>query len=179
MSFTNWAPYVRRFLLVLTISVVAVFLISEIGIRLQHENSTRAPQTVELTIPAGTAAKVEAGLEPPDIPSEMVFVLGDVLLVHNQDSVAHTLGPLLMPPGASASMPLDQAANLALSCSFTTSQYLGLDVKPPTTLSTRLVALAFAVPPTAAMFYLYSFLAFPLKVPAESQQGKAEIAPKE
>lgn len=179
MSSANLAPYIRRLLLVLVISTVAVFLVSEIGIRLQHENSARAPQTVELTIPAGTAAKVEAGIEPPDIPSEMVFVLGDVLLVNNMDSVGHSLGLLFIPPGASASMPLDQADNLALSCSFTKSQYLGLDVKPPTTLSTRLVALAFTVPSTAAMFYLYSFLAFPPKVPAESQQGKEEIAPKE
>lgn len=163
------APYARRLAVVLVISTLLVFIISEAGIRLQNESSARAPQTVELTIPSGTASKVEAGLEPPGIPDEMSFVLGDVLLVHNKDVVGHSLGPLLIPPGTNASMPLDQAENLALSCSFTASNYLGLDVKPPTTLNTRLVALAFAVPPTTAMLYVYSLLTFPLKAAVETK----------
>jgi len=169
MTSASYVLYVRRLAVVLAVSALGVFLISEAGIRLQNESSARASQTVELTIPSGTASKIEAGLEPPGIPVEMSFVLGDVLLVHNQDSVGHSLGPLLIPPGVSASMPLDQADNLALSCSFTASKYLGLDISPPTTLSTRLLALAFAVPPTAAMLFVYSLLAFPLKLPGESK----------
>lgn len=157
-------------MIVLVVSTLAVIVISEVGIRLQRENSARAPKTVELTIPAGTASKVEAGLEAPGIPNEMTFVLGDVLLVHNLDKVGHSLGPLLIPPGAKASMPLDQADNLSLSCSFTASNYLGLDIIPPTTLSTRLTALGFAVPPTAAMVYVYSLLAFPIKSAKESKE---------
>lgn len=163
MTFTDLLPYLKRLLLVLAVSTSAVWLISEIGIRLQGESAARPPQTVELVIPAGTAAQVESGEDPPGIPDEVAFVLGDVLLVRNLDQVAHTLGPLLIPPGSSASMPLDQADNLALTCSFKPSQYLGLDIKPPTTLSTRLIALLFAVPPTAAMLYVYSLLAFPFK----------------
>jgi hypothetical protein len=36
-------------------------------------------------------------------------------------------------------------------------------VKPPTTLRTRLLGIAFAAPPTAAMLFVYSLIVFPLK----------------
>jgi len=172
MSKKMLSPYLRRLAVVLLISTLAVFLISEIGIRLQNESSARPAQTVELVIPEGSAAKVEAGLDPPGIPAEMTFVLGDVLLVKNEDSVGHSLGPLLIPPGSQASMPLDRADNLAVSCSFSASKYLGLDISPPTTLGTRLLALGFAVPPTAAMVYVYSLLAFPMISTVDEEKKK-------
>ena len=178
MTFQSLSPYLRRLVVVLLISTLAVFLISEIGIRLQNESSARPAQTVELVIPSGTAAKVDAGLDPPGIPAEMTFVLGDVLLVKNEDNVGHSLGPLLIPPGSQASMPLDRADNLALSCSFSASKYLGIDISPPTTLGTRLLALGFAVPPTAAMVYVYSLLSFPIKT-AEDKKQKKSAQPKD
>jgi hypothetical protein len=173
MSSQNLAPYLRRLAVVLLISTFAVFLINEIGIRIQNESSARQAETVELVIPAGTAAKVDAGLDAPGIPAEMTFVLGDVLLVKNEDSVGHSLGPLLIPPGSQARMPLDRADNLALSCSFSASKYLGLDISPPTTLGTRLVGLGFAVPPTAAMVYVYSLLAFPINSTEDEKKRKS------
>jgi hypothetical protein len=159
-----WSPYVFRFFLVATLSVLAVWLVSELGVLIQQdENTARAPQSVELVIPAGTAADVAAGEEPPSIPDEMNFVLGDVLVVHNQDEVAHTLGPLFVPPGSTASMPLNQADNVAMTCSFKASRYMGLNVRPPTTLRTRLLGIAFAAPPTAIILFVYSLIVFPLK----------------
>lgn len=155
--------YVSRFLLILALSVLAVLLISEIGIRMQDENGARAPMTIELIIPAGTAARVEAGEAPPDIPTEMNFVQGDVLVVINQDVAAHTLGPLYVPANASASMALDEADHFALACSFSATKYFGLNVRPPTTLRTRLLGIAFAAPPTAAMLFVYSLIVFPVK----------------
>jgi hypothetical protein len=159
-----WSPYVFRFFLVAALSVLAVWLVSELGVLIQQdENTARAPQSVELVIPAGTAADVAAGEEPPSIPDEMNFVLGDVLVVHNQDEVAHTLGPLFVPPGSTASMPLNQADNVAMTCSFKASRYMGLNVRPPTTLRTRLLGIAFAAPPTAIILFVYSLIVFPLK----------------
>lgn len=160
--------YVVRFLITLALSIAAVWLISEIGIRFQDENAVRAPQTIELVIPEGTAAQVAAGETPPEIPAEMNFVLGDVLLLRNEDSVAHTLGPLYAPAKGSASMPLTEADHFALACSFNTTQYLGLNVRPPTTLRTRLLGIAFAAPPTAAILFVYSLIVFPVK-PATAQ----------
>ncbi len=156
------ALYGKRFLLVLLLSTLAVVLISELGIIIQNESAARAPETVELVIPAGTAAKVDAGEEAPGIPDELSFVLGDTLLVRNQDEVDHTLGPLYIPAGTSAMLTLEEPENFALTCSFKPSRYLGLDVKPPTTWETRLTALAFGLPPTAALFFVYSLVVYPI-----------------
>lgn len=60
-------------------------------------------------------------------------------------------------------MHLDEADNFALNCSFSATNYFGLNVKPPTTLKTRLLGIAFAAPPTAAMLFVYSLIVFPLK----------------
>lgn len=166
--------YLKRFLIVLAFSTLAVLLISEIGILIQNESAARAPETVELIIPAGTAAQVEAGEEPPGIPDELSFVLGDTLLVRNEDSVTHTLGPLLVPAGSSASLTLDEPDNFALTCTFKPSRYLGLDVTPPTTLSTRLLGIAFAVPPTAAILFVYSLLVYPLTQPGGESENNPE-----
>jgi hypothetical protein len=156
-------PAISRALIILAISFVASFLVAEIAFRLQPFNIDRSPQTIELTIPAGTADLVAAGQPVPAIPDEMVFVLGDVLVVNNQDAVAHELGPLLIPAGTSASMPMDLADTLAVTCSFTSTNYFGLDVKEPTTWQTRLTGVLFAAPPTALMVFLYSLAVRPLK----------------
>lgn len=156
--------YLARFALVLALSIFAVWLVSEVGLLLQQdENTARAPAEIILTIPDGTAAKVAEGEPAPGVPEEMTFVLGDVLVVRNEDSVAHTLGPLIVPPGASSSLPLNEADNFSMNCSFSSSDFFGLNVKPPTTLRTRLLGIAFAAPPTAAMLFVYSLIVFPVK----------------
>ncbi|HRN50117.1 MAG TPA: hypothetical protein PLC52_05110 [Anaerolineales bacterium] len=156
--------YLSRFLLVLLVSVFVAWVISELGLLFQQDRSTaRPPQQVELVIPAGTAEKVAAGEAAPGIPGEMTFVLGDVLVVRNEDSETHTLGPLLIPAGANASLPLNEADNFSMTCSFNSSSYMGLTVRPPTTLRTRLVGISFAAVPTAGMLFVYSLLIFPLK----------------
>jgi hypothetical protein len=163
MSTNLVVRYLLRFLLILALSVVAVFIVSELGLRLQNENTARAPQDIELVIPAGTAAKVAAGEDPPAIPEEMNFVQGDVLVVVNNDSEPHTLGPMYVPANNTASMPLREADNFALTCSFNATKYLGLNVHLPTTLRTRLLGIAFAAPPTAVMLFVYSLIVFPVK----------------
>lgn len=155
--------YVMRFLLILAASVLAVWLVSEVGLHLQNESAARAPQVVELVIPAGTAAEIEAGEAPPTIPDEMAFVQGDTLQVRNEDSEPHTLGPMYVPANGTASMHLDVADHFALTCSFSASQYLGLNVREATTLRTRLLGIAFAAPPTAVMLFAYSIIVFPIK----------------
>ncbi len=155
-------PYLRRLAWVFVISLIGSFVASEAAFRLQPNNIDRAPQVVEIIIPEGTAERVAAGEDVPSIPSEMVFVVGDVLLVRNEDSVSHELGPLLVPAGSSASLPMEQAENFAMNCSFQSSSYLGVDVKEPTTIQTRLTGLSFSVPPTTLMLFLYSLVAKPV-----------------
>jgi hypothetical protein len=143
------------------ISLVFVLLLSEVSYQFQRDRVARQPQTIELVIPVGTAERVAAGDPVPAIPEEMDFLLGDTLLVINQDLVDHQLGPIWVPPGANAQLSLDEPEKYSYSCSFQPSRFLGINVRPPTTFLTRLTGLALAVPPTTMVLLLYGFLVFP------------------
>jgi hypothetical protein len=62
---------------------------------------------------------------------------------------------------------MDEADKYAVHCSFQPTQYLGLEVKEPTTWLTRLIALAFAAPSTAMLVFLYSIAVKPIPDPSE------------
>ena len=59
-----------------------------------------ASQTLDLTIPNGTAGLVAAGEAPSALPRELVLRVGDTLSVRNLDSAAHRIGPLWIAAGA-------------------------------------------------------------------------------
>jgi len=163
MKKTTLRPYLNRLAIVFIISLIFVVAFNEISFLLQKDKYDRAPETVTLVIPQGTAARVEAGEDVPSIPSEMVFVLGDVLTVRNEDDVSHQLGPIWVPPSTTGSLVMEQAQNVVLSCSFQTSRYLGLDVRQPTTMGTRLIGLGISVPTMGALIFIYSLLIYPIK----------------
>jgi hypothetical protein len=152
----------RRIGLSLLAGLLIGFLISEISFQFLKESS-RAPETIELVIPPGTAEKIARGEAPPDIPTEMTFVIGDVLLVRNQDSTDHQLGPLWIPANSSASLNLDEVNNWVFSCSFQPSSYLDLDVQEAVTLGTRIGGIIFSGLPMSAIIALYSLIVWPLK----------------
>lgn len=162
-------PYLRRLGIVTIICTILIWMVNEISFQFMNNNIDRGPQTIELIIPEGTAALVAAGQAVPAIPAEMIFVLGDVLVVINQDVVDHELGPIFVPPGTSASLSLTEAAIYSYDCSFSSSSYLGLVVKDATTWVTRLTGLAFSVPPTVVFVFLYSLIAKPIQDEEESQ----------
>lgn len=122
------------------------------------QETARAPQEVVLTIPDGTAEQVARGEQPPSIPQNMKFVVGDTLVVENQDRVDHRLGPLWIPANASARLSLSQEENLAFECTFQTGSYFGLDVHEPVTLSTRLYSISYVGVPMGILIALYSFV---------------------
>src|SRR5512136_921817 len=101
---------IKRMLLSLVVGIILASIGSEIAYRLQGINTSRGPQTIDLVIPAGTADKVAQG--QTILPTNQTYVTGDVLFVKNQDSVTHTLGPLVIPAGSSASLTLSQSGNL-------------------------------------------------------------------
>jgi len=123
---------------------------------LKREN--RAPKEIQLVIPAGTAESIAQGQTPPSIPDDMTFVIGDTLVVVNQDDIAHQLGPLWIPAGTSASMNLDTEQNYVFECSFQPTRVFGIDVLQPVTIKTRLVGMLFAGFPLGALFAVYSVL---------------------
>jgi hypothetical protein len=141
-------------------------VMSEIAFYFLDTGETRPPQTIVLTISAGTAARVAQGLADPNLPSSINFVLGDKLLVVNNDVVVHELGPLLVPPQSSATMQLNSPSTSAVSCSFLPSKYLGLAIGSPLDSSTRLVGILEAGVPMGLLFALYALFATPAKVKA-------------
>jgi len=164
-----------RLILLTVLSLAFVWAISEIAFQFQKTKSDRPPQEVELTIPAGTAAKIAMGEENPSIPSKMSFVIGDTLVVRNEDAADHVLGPLWIPPGASASLKLEQANKFAYSCSFQTTQYFGIDVENPTTWKTRLTAFSLAVPSTVGFLFVYSLVLWPIEKSPDNERRKINI----
>ena len=88
----------------------------------------------------------------------MTFVVGDILVVTNQDDTNHELGPLWIPPLTTVSLNLDSVQNYIFDCSFQPSRVFGIDVREPVTISTRLTGIFFAGFPLGALFAVYSIL---------------------
>jgi len=152
----------KRILIASLLGLLFGIVVSEISFLLLRQYD-RAPQRIELTIPTGTAARIAQGESPPGLPVDMGFVLGDTLVVINQDVVAHQLGPLWIPAASTASLRLEQEGNLAFQCSFEPSHYFGLDVRESLAISTRLVGILEAAIPMGILIFLYSILVWPLK----------------
>jgi len=131
--------------------------ISEIPFLFLRETA-RPPQQIVLTIHSGTAEQVARGEQPPSIPDSMIFVVGDTLVVKNEDSVDHKLGPLWIPAESSAQLSLDEEESLAFECSFQPGNYFGLDVREPLTVGTRVTGILFAGLPMAVLIGLYSIV---------------------
>jgi hypothetical protein len=160
---------IRRAAISVLVGLLVGFLISEISYQFLKESS-RSPETIELVIPDGTADQVARGETPPTIPEEMTFVVGDVLLVHNQDVTDHQLGPVWIPASTSASLNLDEVNNFIFACTFQPSSYLGLDVREPVTLATRIGGVIFSGLPLGAIIALYSLIVWPIKSEEETDQ---------
>ncbi|HSF80092.1 MAG TPA: hypothetical protein VLA49_02600 [Anaerolineales bacterium] len=169
----EYLPYIKRLIITLIIALFIVVVINEGFYLFQKEKTDRAPRTVQIVIPNGTAAQVAAGEPVPAIPEAMVFVVGDVLEVKNEDIAQHQLGPIWVPAGATGSLVLETADKYSYSCSFVPSRYLGVDVRQATTLATRLTALGIATPPMAVFLFIYGLLVFPIKRP-EKEKSQAE-----
>jgi hypothetical protein len=153
----------RRILFLSIIGIVIGILLAEIPFMVMPQMTTRPPQEVLLIIPAGTAQRVAQGQQPPSIPQNMTFVVGDTLVVKNEDSVQHQLGPLFIPAGTSASMKLDTEQKYSFQCSFVPTKVFGLDVGDPLTWSTRLWGIIITSVPLAIIIVLFSLLIWPPK----------------
>jgi len=151
----------KRLAISLLIGLALGVAVSEIPFIFLRETA-RPPQEVVLTIQAGTAEKVARGEQPPSIPDSMIFVVGDTLVINNQDSVDHKLGQLWIPAHSSAQLALEEEASLAFECTFQPGNYFGLDVREPLTAGTRIFGILYAGLPMAVLIALYSLI-FPAR----------------
>jgi hypothetical protein len=153
---------IKKIIVSAVLGLVFGVLVSEVPFLFLQETA-RPPREITLTIPAGTSQQVARGEQPPTIPENMTFVVGDKFVVKNEDSVDHKLGPLWIPANSSAELSLDQEESLAYECSFQPGKYFGLDVREPLTLGTRLYGILFVAIPMSIMIALYSFIILPKK----------------
>lgn len=145
---------VKRIVYSLLLGLLLGVAIAEIPFMFLRETA-RPPKQITLVIPKGTAAEVAKGEQPPTIPESMVFVVGDTLLVKNEDVVEHKLGPLFIPANSSAQLSLDQEGGLAYECSFQPQKYFGIDVQEPLTITTRIIGIALVGVPLGILIALY------------------------
>ena len=153
---------IKRLLLSLLFGLLIGVMVSEVPFLFLRETA-RAPREIVLTIPAGTSDQIARGEQPPTIPENMTFVVGDTLVVRNEDAADHKLGPLWIPANSSAQLALDQEENLAYECSFQPGKYFGLDVREPLTTRTRLYGIIYVALPMAILIALYSLVIPPKK----------------
>lgn len=158
----NIKLYLIRFFYIFIVCAIFSWIISELSFRLQGNTLDRGPEIIELEIPKGTAENIAKGIYSLSIPEEMTFVVGDKLVVINNDTEAHELGPLLIPPGSRSSLTMGQEDSFLMGCSFSATNYLGLTIREPTTWKTRLLAISFAAPPTAIIAFMYSLAIKPI-----------------
>lgn len=148
---------VKRILFSMLIGFAIGALINEVTFLFLRETA-RAPKVIELVIPEGTAERVARGETPPTIPNSMTFVVGDKLLVQNNDTADHELGPLWIPAGSTASLSLDTVQSYAYACSFQPSKYFGLDVREALTPGTRLYGILYSGIPLGVLIALYALI---------------------
>jgi hypothetical protein len=152
---------VRRIWISLVLGMLVGAAISELSFWLLGETA-REPGTVVVVIPPGTAELVAKGQKPPTLPEGMVFVVGDVLSIVNDDSSDHQLGPMWIPAGTSGRLVLGESESLAFDCSFLPAQKFDLDIHDSLTLSTRLYGIFYAGLPLGILIALY-FVIMPEK----------------
>jgi hypothetical protein len=153
------------------IGLVFGFLVSEVSFRLTPDLNQLEPDRIEVVIPAGTAAKLAAG-QAVAVPEEILFVIGDLLVVKNEDSVSHQLGPVWVPAQSSGVLQIgSDEKSITYQCTFTTSRSFGLDVQPAIDFWVRFQGILSVGLPTGVMLALYT-----LAVPSKPEELKAEDA---
>jgi len=155
----------KRIVISMLIGIVLGVAISEFSFIFLQETA-RPPREVVLTIPAGTAEKVARGEQPPSIPLDMIFVVGDTLVMVNEDNVDHKLGQLWIPANSSASLALNEEQNMAFECSFQAGNYFGLDVRQALTPGIRIYGGLYAGLPLGILIAVYSFV-----IPAKKKEN--------
>ena len=156
---------IKRIFVSMLIGIAIGALISEVTFIFLQETA-RPPREVVLTIPVGTAEQVARGEQPPSIPKDMIFVVGDTLVMKNEDSVDHKLGELWIPANSTAELSLNEEQNMAFECSFQAGNYFGLDVRQSLTWGTRIYGVLYGGLPLGILIALYSFV-----IPAKKKEN--------
>ena len=97
------------------------------------------------------------------LPETMTFVEGDLLIVRNQDTASHQLGPVWVPAQSSGVLEDGHRQHLFLRLLVFEGPGVGGQGLERLTLGMRIQGALMIGLPSAVMIALYSFLIFPLK----------------
>jgi hypothetical protein len=165
---------IKRILISILIGLVSAWIVSEVSYQLNKDPAARdEANRVELVIPAGTAERIANGEPAVGIPERMSFVEGDLLIVRNEDSVSHQLGPIWVPPQSSGVLQIATASDYSYACTFSDTKVFGLEVHPQLTLEARIQGTLAMGLPSSVMIALYSFLVVPIKKKPELAEVRA------
>ena len=94
---TGAAAHGRPIALWLT-GVLAVLCLAAL-VAMQLAPRAAAAQTIEIVVPSGTQARVDAGDEIVLFPRRLEVGVGDRIVITNEDAESHQVGPYVVGPG--------------------------------------------------------------------------------
>ena len=113
--------------------------------------------TDELVIPAGTADAIAGGTGFAFVPGEVSLRPGNRLVIINNDSVEHTVGNAVIPPGAVAELtPAEDGEGFY--CSIHPSGFLGVNLTERPPFYTTLIPAIFVGLPLGIMAAAAAFI---------------------
>ena len=126
------------------------------------KNTEREVEIYNIKIPEGTSERVGKGFPIPSIPESMIFFEGDKIIVRNDDTVSHQLGPIWVPAGSTGTLILEKPQTYSLACTFQPSKLMGLEVRPRLTNNIRFQGILAIGLPSGILVWLFSIVIFPL-----------------
>jgi plastocyanin len=111
-SSTDEGPRLGR-----TAVIVTVALLATVGAFVAGVVLLGGGNEVTITIPAGTGAAVAAGEDVDAVPTLIEVSVGDTLVLVNDDSRPHVVGPWTVLPGAEFRYSFTDAQEFSGACS--------------------------------------------------------------
>ena len=157
------SKYAFRLFISLIICLIFQFLISEASFQVLTQGEADSREEISITIPKGTAERIRNGYSVPSIPENIVFYEGDRIVVNNEDTENHQLGPIWVPPGSQGVLNLQNSDNYSLTCTFQPGKMMGIEVRPKITSYVRFQGILAIGLPTGVLGFLFSLIIFPIR----------------
>jgi hypothetical protein len=90
-----------------------------------------AGSTYGVVIPAGTGKRIASGFHLYLIPEDLQLHVGDSLVVVNQDSQVHEVGPFFVRPGETMRHTFTEPGRFVGACTFHPAGEVAIEVFPP------------------------------------------------
>lgn len=86
-------------------------------------------RTITYVIPAGASQLMAEGKDVVNFPSELIFTVGDTLVVDNQDEAVHSFGPFTILPHTTLTKHFERVNVYQNNCTFHQDRQMKLIVQ--------------------------------------------------